>query len=508
MEMDVWQHVAFGFNVALTPMNLLLCLAGVLMGTLVGVLPGLGPGASLSLLLPMTFGMDPTGALIMLSGLLYGTMYGGSTTSILVNMPGEAAAVVTCLDGYQMARQGRAGPALGIAAFGSFIAGTFSIIGLTLVAPPLADLALKFGPPEYFCLTFLGMTMLVVLASGNIIKALMVASFGFLLASIGQEVFTGTFRFTFGIFELYDGLGIVPVIMGLFGISEVLMNLETRPEVREVIQKITGLLPTLKDWKDSIGPISRATLLGFFLGSLPGGGAILSTFASYTIEKKLSKTPERFGKGAIEGVAGPESANNAAEQASFIPMLSLGIPANPALAILMGALMMHNIIPGPLMMTEHPDLFWGVICSMYIGNAMLLVLNLPLIGMWVQVLKVPYGILFPLISLVCLVGAYTMKASLVDVVIMIIFGNVGYLMKKAGYELAPAILGMILGGIMEPALRRSLIISNGSFRIFFTNSPISLGLTIATLVLFISPVALRFIRKHRKTHATIHPQEG
>jgi putative tricarboxylic transport membrane protein len=497
--MEIWQHVGYGFSVALTPVNLLLCFVGVLMGTLVGVLPGLGPGASLSLLLPVTFSMNPTGALIMLCGLLYGTMYGGSTTSILVNIPGEAASVVTTFDGYQMARQGRAGPALGIAAFGSFIAGTLSLIGLTLVAPPLAQLALKFGPPEYFCLTVMGMTMLVVLASGNIIKALMVCAFGFLLSSIGQEVFTGTHRFTFGIYELYDGIGFVPVIMGLFGISEVFINLERSPEVREVIRDITGLLPKLQDWKDSIGPILRSSLVGFFLGALPGGGAILATFASYTIEKKISRHPERFGRGAIEGVAGPESANNAAEQASFIPWLSLGIPANPALAIIMGALMIHNIIPGPLMMTEHPDLFWGVICSMYVGNVMLLVLNLPLIGIWIQVLKVPYSILFPLISLICVIGAYTLKGSLAEVIIMIIFGNIGYLMKKFKYELAPAVLAMILGGIMEPALRRSLIMSDGSFMIFFNHSPITRGLTIVTLLLFISPLALKLIRRKRKT---------
>jgi putative tricarboxylic transport membrane protein len=327
----------------------------------------------------------------------------------------------------------------------------------------------------------------------------MVCAFGFLLSSIGQEVFTGTFRFTFGIYELYDGIGFIPVIMGLFGISEVLINLETSPEVREVIKKITGLLPTLQDWKDSIGPIARATIVGFFLGALPGGGAILATFASYTIEKKISKHPEKFGKGAIEGVAGPESANNAAEQASFIPWLSLGIPANPALAIIMGALMIHNIIPGPLMMTEHPDLFWGVICSMYVGNVMLLVLNLPLIGMWVQVLKVPYGILFPLISLICVIGAFTLKGSLADVIIMIIFGNIGYLMKKFKYELAPAILAMILGGIMEPALRRSLIMSDGSFLIFFNHSSITMVLATVTMILFVSPLFLKLMGKQRKS---------
>jgi len=496
--MDALQYLVYGFSVTLTPENLLLCFFGCLMGTLVGVLPGLGPAASISLLLPTTFKMNPTGALIMLSGLLYGTMYGGSTTSILVNIPGEAAAVVTCFDGYQMALQGRAGPALGIAAFGSFIAGTLGIVGLTFVAPPLVNLALKFGPPEYFSLMTLGMTMLIFLASGSIIKALMMGAFGFLLSSIGQEVFTGTLRFTFGIFELYDGVGIVPAVMGLFGISEVLINLEEKYKPQEIIaKKIRGLLPTFRDWMDSKWSIVRGTIIGFFLGSLPGGGAIISTFASYTIEKKLSKHPEKFGKGAIEGVAGPESANNAAVQASYIPLLTLGIPPNPVLAIMMGALMIHNIIPGPLLMAEHPDIFWGVIASMYVGNIMLLVLNLPLIGMWIQVLKVPYPILFPLILLICLIGSYTINNSLVEVGIMILFGIIGYLMKKFRYEMAPVVLAMVLGGMMEPALRRSLIMSNGSFMIFF-NRPISLCIMMATGIILVSPLILKIIGKQRK----------
>ena len=500
--METLQHLAYGFGVAFTPENLLLCLLGCMMGTLVGVLPGLGPAASISLLLPTTFKMSPTGGLIMLSGILYGAMYAGSTTSILVNIPGEAFSVVTCLDGYQMARQGRAGPALGIAAFGSFIAGTLGIIGLTLSAAPLVDLALRFGPPEYFCLMILGMTMLVFLTSGHIVKALMMASFGFLLSTIGQEVFTGTFRFTFGIFELYDGVGVVPAVMGLFGISEVLMNLEEKYKPQEIIsKKIRGLLPSYQDWMDSKWPIVRGTLVGFSLGSLPGGGTLLSTFASYTIEKKLSKHPERFGKGAIEGVAGPESTNNAAVQASYIPLLTLGIPPTPTLAILMGALMIHNILPGPLLMTEHPDIFWGLIASMYIGNAMLLVLNLPLIRMWVQVLKVPYPILFPLILLICLIGSYTINSSIVDGTIMILFGIMGYLMRKFKYEIAPAVLAMVLGVVMEPALRRSLIMSSGNFKIFFA-STISKSLMITTGVVLVSPLILKMVRKKRKGVAT------
>ncbi len=496
--MDALQHLIYGFHVAFTLENLSLCFLGCLMGTLVGVLPGLGPAASISLLLPLTFKMSPVGALIMLSGIFYGAMYGGSTTSILVNIPGEATSVPTCFDGYQMALQGRAGPALGIAAFGSFIAGTFGILGLTFLAPPLVNLALKFGPPEYFSLMILGVTMLIFLTSGSIIKALMMAAFGFLLSSVGQEVFTGTFRFTFGIYELYDGVGIVPVVMGLFGVAEVFINLEEKYKPQEVVtKKIRGILPNLQDWMDCKWPILRATLIGFFLGSLPGGGAILSTFASYTIEKKLSRHPQRFGKGAIEGVAGPESANNAAVQASYIPLLTLGIPPNPVLAIMMGALMIQNIIPGPLMMKQHPDIFWGVIASMYIGNAMLLVLNLPLIGLWVQVLRVPYPILFPLILLICLIGAYTLNNSLVEVGLMVLFGMVGYLMKKYRYEMAPVVLAMVLGGMMEPALRRSLIMSNGNFAIFF-NRPISLGLMITTAIVVISPLLLRMMGKERK----------
>ena len=493
--MDIWHHLGLGFNVAFDLNNVVLCFVGCVFGTLVGVLPGLGPTASISLLLPATFKMTPVGGIIMLAGILYGAQYGGSTTSILVNIPGEATSVVTTFDGYQMAKQGRAGPALGIAAFGSFIAGTLGIVGLTLVAPPLVRFALRFGPPEYFSLMLLGMLMLIYLSRGSIIKALMMGSFGFLLSTIGQEIFTGTLRYTMGIFELYDGVGIVPVIMGLFGISEVLVNLESelvRPDV--IKEKINALFPTLQDWAASAWPIARGTVLGFFLGVLPGGGALLATFASYAIEKKFSKYPEKFGKGVIEGVAGPESANNAAAQASFIPMLTLGIPPTATLAVMMGALMIHNIIPGPLLMQKHPDLFWGVVCSMYIGNVMLLILNLPLLGVWVRVLKVPYSILFPLILLVCLIGAYSANGSMVDMIVMILFGIIGYLLKKFKYETAPVVLAMILGGMMEPALRRSLMMSNGRFSIFFTR-PISLSLMIAVVILLVSPVVLRRIGK-------------
>jgi putative tricarboxylic transport membrane protein len=499
--MDLWQQLGLGFHVALDPANLLLCFLGVLFGTLVGVLPGLGPAASISLLLPVTFKITPTGAIIMLAGIYYGAMYGGSTTSILVNLPGEAASVVTCFDGYQMARQGRAGPALGIAAFGSFIAGTLSIVGLMLLAPPLVKAALKFGPPEYFSLMILGIMMVIYLTSGSIIKALMMAFFGFLLASIGQDMVTGDLRFTWGIFELSDGVGIVPVVMGLFGISEVLINLETKSKAKDTYHgKIAGLFPTLQDWAASKWPIVRGAIVGFFLGVLPGGGALVASFISYALEKKVSKHPEKFGQGAIEGVAGPESANNAACGGAFIPLLTLGIPANAVMAVLLGAFMIHNIIPGPFLMEKHPDLFWGTICSMYIGNAMLLVLNLPLIGLWVKVLKLPYPILFPLILLVCLIGVYSINGSLVEMVIMIIFGVIGYLLKKFGYEAAPLVLSLVLGNMLEPALRRSLIMSNGSFKIFFTR-PISLILIVATVVFLASPLIWKIMGKSRPVMA-------
>ncbi len=495
--MDFWQQFSFGFSVALDPVNLFLCFLGVLFGTLVGVLPGLGPAASISLLLPMTFKIPPVGAIIMLAGIYYGAMYGGSTTSILVNLPGEAASVVTCLDGYQMARQGRAGPALGIAAFGSFIAGTFSTFGIMALAPPLTRMALKFGPPEYFSLMVLGILMLIYLTSGSIIKSLLMAAFGLLLSSIGQDIFNGNLRFTLGIFELSDGIGIVPVVMGLFGISEVLTNLESATKERKIFkEKVAGLLPSVQDWKDSKWAITRGSVIGFLLGVLPGGGALISSFVSYAVEKKMSRHPENFGKGAIEGVAGPESANNAACGGAFIPLLTLGIPANAVMAIFMGALMIQNIIPGPFLLEKHPDLFWGTICSMYLGNAMLLVLNLPLIGVWMRILKVPYSLLFPIILLVSLIGVYTLNGSFVEMIIMIVTGIVGYLMRKFGYEAAPLVLAIVLGGLMEPALRRSLMMSNGSFTIFFTRS-ISLTLLVVSASLIISPFILKLLGRRR-----------
>jgi len=495
--MEILHNLFLGFSIILTLENILYCFAGVLIGTLIGVLPGIGPVGAMSILLPATFKASPISSIIMLGGIYYGAMYGGSTTSILVNIPGEAASVVTCLDGYQMARQGRAGPALGIAAFGSFIAGTLSVIGLMLVGPPLASIALRFGPPEYFSLMCLGLTILIYLASGSIIRALMMAAFGVIIGCIGQDPETGSSRFVFGIPDLLDGVGLAPFVMGLFGISEVFLNIEQSLKERSILTtKIKGLLPNWEDWKDSIMPILRGGVLGFFLGILPGGGAIISSFSSYAVEKKVSKHPERFGKGAIEGVAGPESANNSATGGAFVPLLTLGIPPNVVMALLLGALMIHGVTPGPLLIPKHPEIFWGVIASMYIGNAMLLVLNLPLIGMWVQVLKVPYKILFPLILLFCLIGAYSINNSTFDVAIMLVFGVLGYLMRKYKYEGAPMVLAFVLGPMLENSLRQSLLLSDGSFLIFFTR-PIAAGGMIATFLMLISCI-IPTIRRRRE----------
>ena len=499
--MDILANVMLGFQVALQPANLFFCFMGVLIGTLVGVLPGLGPVAAMSLLLPTTFHLSPVSAVIMLSGIYYGAMYGGSTTSILVNIPGEASSVITCLDGYQMARKGRAGAALGIAAFGSFIAGTLSILGLMLLAPMLAEVALKFGPPEYFSLMLLGLVIVTFLAGSSMPKALLMAAFGLFLGLIGMDIMTATPRFTFDIYFLMDGVGLVPVVMGLFGISEVLLNLESRLE-REIFEtKIKGLLPNRQDWRDSAWPIARGSVIGFFLGILPGGGAVISSFVSYGVEKKCSAYPEKFGTGVIEGVAGPEAANNAAAGGAFIPLLTLGIPANAVMAMLLGALTIYGMQPGPMLIKEHPDLFWGVVTSMYIGNIMLLVLNLPLIGIWVKILKIPYEYLFPLILLFCLIGAFSLNNSVGEIGLMLFFGGVGYLMKKFDYEAAPLVLAMVLGPMMENALRQSLIMANGSAGIFFSR-PISLGVVLLVLALLILPM-LPWVKKKREVIAEI-----
>ncbi len=485
--MDFFQNLLVGFSVSLTLANIGYCLVGVLVGTLVGVLPGLGPTATIALLMPITFKQDSISAIIMLAGIYYGAQYGGSTTSILVNIPGEASSVVTALDGYQMARQGKAGPALGIAAFGSFIAGTLATFGLALLAPPMAGLALKFGPPEYFSLVCLGLVAATFLTQGSMVKSLIMIVFGLLLGTVGRDLITGFPRFTFGIYDLEDGIGFIPIIMGVFGIAEILSNLETSLQGRKDIyeKRITGLLPSLKDWASSIGAILRGSVVGFFLGTLPGGGAVLGSFASYTIEKKISKNPQEFGRGAIQGVAGPESANNAASQGAFIPLLTLGIPANAVMALLVGALMIHGVQPGPQMISKTPDLFWGVITSMYLGNILLLILNLPLIGVWTQLLKVPYRILFPLILLFCLIGVYSLNNSIFEIYLMGGFGILGYIFKKLDFEPAPLILAVVLGPMLEDTLKHTLLISGGDLTVFFSR-PISAAFlsVVAILVAF------------------------
>jgi putative tricarboxylic transport membrane protein len=494
--MDLLHNMAVGFGVALQPFNLLSCFIGVFIGTLVGVLPGIGPVAAMSLLLPVTFNTTPEAGIIMLAGIYYGSMYGGSTTAILVNIPGEAASVVTCIDGHRMARQGRAGPALGIAAFGSFIAGTAAVVGLMLVAPALARFAVKFGPAEYFSLMILCLSIVTYLSHGSLLKALIMACFGLVLGLIGLDSITGSPRLTFGYMELVDGVGLVPIVMGLFGVAEILANLEQKL-TREVFDtRIRGLLPSRQDWAESAGPIARGSILGFLLGILPGGGAVISAFVSYAIEKRLSKTPERFGHGAIAGVAGPESANNAAAGGGFIPLMTLGIPPNVVMALLLGAFIVHGLQPGPLLMVQSPGVFWGIVASMYIGNIMLLVLNLPLIGVWVQVLKVPYKILFPLILLLCLIGVYSIGNSIFDLYVMIGFGLLGYLMRKFGYEPAPLVLAFVLGPIMENNLRKSLIISDGAFDTFVTR-PISLTCLVLAVLILLSPLLPR-LRARRK----------
>ena len=500
--MEIFNNLATGFAVALTPINLLYCFLGSFIGTAIGVLPGLGPPATIALLLPVTYGIPPTSAVILLAGIFYGAMYGGSTTSILLNIPGEAASVVTCLDGYQMARQGRAGAALAISAFGSFIAATVSIVGLMLLAPPLASFALRFGPPENFALLVLGLMLVGYLAGRSMTKGLMMACIGLLLGMIGLDPIEGTQRFTYGVYKLSDGFEFILVAMGLFGIGEVLVNVEQTIKAEVFQTKIRGLLPNREEWRASAAPVARGSLLGFFIGVLPGGGAIISSFIAYAIEKKLSKHPERFGKGAIEGVAAPEAANNSAATSSFIPLLTLGIPGNASIAMIFAALMIHGVRPGPLLVTEKPEVFWGLAASMYIGNLMLLVLNLPLIGLWVKLLRVPYSLLAPLILVFVLIGAYSVNNSAFDVGITIAFGFFGYLMRKFEFEPAPLVLAMILGPQLEASLRRSLIYSRGDLLVFFER-PIAATLMALALLMLFSP-GLRWLLR-RKVRETTEP---
>jgi len=497
--LELLEHLWLGAQVAFSWQNVLYCLVGALLGTLIGVLPGIGPVPTIAMLLPITFKLDPTAALIMLAGIYYGAQYGGSTTAILVNLPGEASSVVTVLDGYQMARRGRAGPALAIAAIGSFIAGCIATLIIATAAPPLAEVALKFGPAEYFSLMVLGLVAATVLAHGSLVKAIAMVVLGLLLGLVGTDVNSGVLRFTFDIPELADGIGFAIVAMGMFGVTEIITNLEQRATREVSVAKVTHLFPTLDDLKRSWAPILRGTGVGSFLGILPGGGAMLSSFASYTIEKKLSKHPEQFGKGAIEGVAGPESANNAGAQTSFIPMLTLGIPGNPVMALMIGALMIQGIAPGPQVMTDKPALFWGLIASMWLGNAMLIVLNLPMIGIWIKLLQVPYRYLFPSILIFMNVGVFSLSNNPWDCLIMSVFGVLGYVCVKLECEPAPMILGFILGPLMEENLRRAMLLSRGDATVFFNpvEKPISFGFLLAAVVL-LAIIALPNIRKQRE----------
>jgi putative tricarboxylic transport membrane protein len=492
---DFFSNLSLGFGVALTPINLGLAFLGCLVGTLIGVLPGVGPIATIAMLLPITFGLDPTGALIMLAGIYYGAQYGGSTTAILVNIPGEATSVVTALDGHQMARQGRAGVALGIAAIGSFFAGTVATLVIAALGVPLTGLALIFGPTEYFSLMVMGLVFAVVLARGSILKAIAMILVGILLSTVGTDLETGEERMTFGLPILSDGIDFAVLAMGIFGIAEIMRNLD-HTETRDVVRQAIGrLLPNMEDFRQSYKPVLRGTFIGAILGILPGNGAVLGPFAAYTLEKKLAKDPSRFGRGAIEGVAGPESANNAGAQTSFIPLLTLGIPPNAVMALMVGAMTIHGIIPGPQVMTKNPTLFWGMIASMWVGNLMLLVINLPLVGMWVRLLKVPYRLLFPAILMFCCIGIYSINSLPTDVMFIGLFGFVGYMLMKFGFEPAPMLLGFVLGKLMEENLRRALIISRGSLETFI-DRPISAGLLAVAAILLVIAL-LPSIRKGR-----------
>lgn len=487
--MNILNQLALGFSVAASPTNLLFCFIGCLLGSLIGVLPGIGPVTGIALLIPITYGLDPTTAIITMAGVYYGAMYGGSTTSILLNVPGENASVITCLDGYALARQGRAGAALGMAAISSFIAGTFSIVALNLIAEPLANLAVSFGPPEYFALTLLGLTLVTSLTGRSMLKGIISAVFGLLVACVGIDAISGAGRFTFGSIHLLDGIGFIGVAVGLFAMSEVMVNVEAPIGRAFVEAKLTlkSLLPTWQEMKDCLPVFGRCTVLGFGAGVLPGAGATIASFLSYALEKKVNKHRDRFGTGAIEGVAAPEGANNAASGGALVPLLTLGIPGSGSTAVMLGALLMHGLRPGPLLFQTHPEFVWGFIASMYIGNVMLLILNMPLIGMWVNLLRIPYNILMPAIVVLSAVGVYATDNSLTDVWIMAAFGIIGYLMRKLDFPQAPVVLGLVLGPMVERSLRQALTMSHGSLGIFFA-SPIAATLTILSLLSLFTPV--------------------
>lgn len=494
--MELLANLSIGLETAFTINNLLFCLIGVFLGTAIGVLPGLGPTATIAMLLPVTFGLPPVSSLIMLSGIYYGAQYGGSTTAILVNLPGESSSVVTALDGYQMAKQGRAGKALATAAIGSFVAGTFATVLLALFAPPLAEIALQFGAAEYFSLMVVGLVASVVLASGSLLQAFGMIVLGLLLGMAGTDVNSGLERYTFDTPYMAEGINFVILAMGMFGLGEIIKNLEEEHLRSAMVSKVEGLMPNKEDLKRMAWPIVRGTGLGSLLGILPGGGAMLASFASYSIEKKISKTPEAFGKGAIEGVAGPESANNAGAQTSFIPLLTLGIPSNPVMALMIGAMIIQGITPGPAVMTEQPALFWGIIVSMWIGNLFLVVLNLPLIGIWVKMISVPYHFLYPAILVICCIGVFSLGNKLFDVYLLAGFGVLGYIFSKLKCEPAPLLLGFILGPMMEEYLRRALLLSRGDFSVLVTRPISAAMLAIATIALIV--VFLPSIRKKRE----------
>lgn len=492
--MDLLHNLILGFSVSLSIGNLLFCFIGVLLGTVVGVLPGLGTPTTMALLIPITFYLRDVSAIIMMAGIWYGAAYGGSTTSILLRIPGEALSIITCLDGHEMAKKGRAGPALGISAFGSFIAGTLGIVGLSFLTPLLCDFALDFGPREYFALSILALTLVSYLARGSTLKCIMMAVLGIFLGMVGMDPVNSTARFTYKQLFLLSGFNLVPMAIGLFGLSEIFSLVEEKvvPVTPKVPKGLLALLPNREDWKRSTGPILRGTVLGFLIGIIPGGNATVGSFASYAVEKRISKNPEKFGTGAIEGVAGPESSNNAVTMGAYIPLLGLGLPTNVMMALLLAVFMIHGVKPGPMLPIQRPDIFWGVVTSMYIGNVMLLILNLPLIPIFVRLLKVPKTILHPIICLICLFGAYTINNNPVDIVIVVVFGVFGYLMKKFEFEEAPLILGFILGPLIELSLRQSLIISEGTFRFFFKSPISSVMLGIAILIL-LTPVLVKII---------------
>jgi putative tricarboxylic transport membrane protein len=486
--MELFDNLAFGFGVAVSLQNLLYCFIGVLVGTLIGVLPGIGPLATIAMLLPITFNVPPVAALIMLAGIYYGAQYGGSTTAILVNLPGETGSVITCLDGYQMARQGRAGPALAIAAIGSFIAGTVGTLLIALVGPPLAEVALRFGAPEYFSLMLMGLVAAAVLTQGDIVKSLAMVAIGLLFGIVGTDVNTGIARFTFGLYELSDGIGFVVVAVGVFALGEIIANLGSAEKHQVLASKIGHLLPTGDDLKRSMGPILRGTALGSFFGILPGTGPAVASLSSYMLERRLAADPARFGNGAIEGVAGPEAANNADAQCKFIPMLTLGLPASGVMALMLGALTIQGIQPGPQVMTAKPDLFWGLIASMWIGNLMLVLLNLPLVGLWVSILRVPYRLLFPAIMAFSAIGIYSVNASTIEIYLAALFGVLGFVWMKLGFSPTPMLLGFVLGPMMEENLRRAMLMARGDVAVFVTR-PISLAFLVATALILIATTA-------------------